>query len=32
MTGNPLVINILPNLMAVWSDVGTEMKEIEGDE
>ncbi|KAG1293137.1 hypothetical protein G6F66_006356 [Rhizopus arrhizus] len=32
MTGNPLVINILPNLMAVWSDVGTEMKEIEGDD
>ncbi|CAO3662719.1 hypothetical protein CU097_009870 [Rhizopus azygosporus] len=32
MTGYPLMINKLPNLMAIWSDVGPEIKEIEGDE
>lgn len=32
MTGNPLMLQKLPNLIAVWTDVGPEIKEIEGDE
>lgn len=32
LTGNPTVLNRLPNLMAIWSDVGPEMKESDGSE
>ncbi|KAI9336874.1 armadillo-type protein [Pilaira anomala] len=30
LTGNTTVLNRLPNLMAIWSDIGPEMKEGDG--
>ncbi|KAI7866309.1 armadillo-type protein [Mucor mucedo] len=32
LTGNTTVLNRLPNLMAIWSDVGPEMKDSDGSE